>query len=81
MRLRRLFLWIRKIFVAANNRPQIKEEAIMADLSMPKVEHLQKLIFLQSKLISNEITYEEFLLIKNTEEEYFNKMQAKQNLK
>ena len=52
----------------------------MADLSMPKVEHLQKLIFLQNKLISNEITYEEFLLLKNTEEEYFNKMQAKQNL-
>ena len=31
MRLRRLFLWIRKIFVVANNRPQIKEEAIIME--------------------------------------------------
>ena len=50
----------------------------MKNLSMPKVEHLQKLIFLQNKFINNEITYEEFLLLKNAEEEYFNKMQAEQ---
>lgn len=49
----------------------------MKNWSMPKVEHLQKLIFLQNKFINNEITYEEFLLLKNTEEEYFNKMQVK----